>query len=76
MFGHGFDLPQSHYVTGILKGMLDKTGQTPMVAWTWNPRFYKSVLKSDVSYEAYPANQAEVDALAARYDLGEVIFDP
>jgi hypothetical protein len=76
IFGHGFDVPQSYYVTSLLKGLLAKTGRIPRVAWTWNPRFSKSVLKSKVSYEAYPENQAEVDELAARFGLGRVIFDP
>jgi hypothetical protein len=76
MFGQGFDLPQSTHVTRILKNMLDGTGELPKVAWMWNPRFYKSVLKTNVSYEAYPESQAEVDEIAARFGLGRVIFDP
>jgi hypothetical protein len=76
MFGQGFDLPQSSHVTRMLKSMLDGTGEIPTVAWMWNPRFYKSILKTMVSYEAYPGDQAEVDAIAAQLGFGRVIHDP
>jgi hypothetical protein len=76
MFGLGFDTPQSLHVTKILKSMLNETGALPDVAWMWNPRFYKNVLKTKVSYEAYPESQAEVDEIAARFRFGRLIYDP
>ena len=68
--------PQSFHVRKVLKNMLDGTGTYPDVAWMWNPRFYKNVLKTKVSYEAYPESQDEVDEIAARFHFRRMIFDP
>jgi hypothetical protein len=72
----GFDPPQSFHVRKVLKNMLDATGAYPDVAWMWNPRFYKNVLKTKVLYEAYPESQDEVDEIAARFHFRRVIYDP
>jgi hypothetical protein len=72
----GFDPPESSYVRRVLKNMIDATGSYPDVAWMWNPRFYKSVLKTKVSYEAYPESQTEVDEIVARFHFRRVIYDP
>jgi hypothetical protein len=56
--------------------MFEGTGVLPDVAWTWNPRYYASALKTKIVYEAYPESQAEVDELAARFRLRRVIYDP
>jgi hypothetical protein len=76
MFGPGLNWPQSVYVRRVLKNMLDATGVFPDAVWMWNPRFYKNVIKTKVSYEAYPESQAEVDELAARFGFRRVIYDP
>jgi hypothetical protein len=75
-FGHGLDAPESDYVRIILKLVLDVSGDLSEVYWTWNPRFYKTVFRTHVIYEAYPKSQDEVDALGARLGLHKVIFDP
>jgi hypothetical protein len=76
-FAPGFkDPPQSFHVRKVLKNMLDATGTFPDVAWMWNPRFYKNVLKTKVSYEAYPESQDEVDEIVARFHFRRVIYDP
>jgi len=73
----GFDPPpQSFHVRKVLKRILDATGAYPDVGWMWNPRFYKNVLKTNVSYEAYPESQAEVDEMVARFHFRRVIYDP
>lgn len=71
------DPPESFAVRKILKGMFEGTGRYPDVLWTWNPRYYASLLKTKITYEAYPRSQDEVDALVARYLPGQrVIYDP
>jgi hypothetical protein len=81
-FGPGFDWPQSVHVRRALKNMLDATGRFPSAVWMWNPRFHNNLFKTNVSYEAYPESQAEVDEMAARFDFRRqfgfqrVIYDP
>ena len=76
MFGTGFAAPQSLHVRRALKNMLDGTGAFPEVSWMWNPRYYKNVFKTNVTYEAYPESQAEADEIAARLGIRRVIYDP
>jgi hypothetical protein len=76
LFGGGFDTPQSIHVTKILKSMSHETGALPELLWMWNPRFYKAVFKTKVTYEAYPESQAEVDEIAARIGYRRVLYDP
>jgi hypothetical protein len=59
-----------------LRSLFEQTAKLPEVIWMWNPRFYKSALKTEISYEGYPASQDGVDALAAKFNLGRIIFDP
>jgi hypothetical protein len=68
--------PQSFHVRKILKSMLDGTGAYPDVAWMWNPRYYRNVFRTKISYEAYPENQTEVDEIVARFHFRRVIHDP
>jgi hypothetical protein len=68
--------PESVYVRRALKNMLGGRGIFPNVVWTWNPRFYKSTVKTQITFEAYPKSQDEVDTLAAKFRLGRVIYDP
>ena len=70
------DPPQSFAIRRIMRGLFEETGQYPEVFWTWNPRYYSSVLKTKIVYEAYPASQTEVDALATRFQTIRVIYDP
>jgi hypothetical protein len=68
--------PQSSYMRKYLKALFEQTGEVPGVLWMWNPRFYRSAVKTEISYEDYPDSQSEVDELAARFHLGPIIFDP
>jgi hypothetical protein len=69
--------PQSAAVRLALKDITDARGGRPGVYWTWNPRFYPSVITTKVFYEAYPKSQDEVDAIVKRIGLGtRVIYDP
>jgi hypothetical protein len=68
--------PQSVHMRKYLRWRFEQTAKLPEVLWMWNPRFYKSALKAEISYEGYPASQDEVDALAAKFNLGRIILDP
>lgn len=70
--------PESITVRKILKRKFDQTGNYPVgVYWTWNPRYYASAVRANVSYEAYPQSQEEVDTTASRLGLSfPVIYDP
>ena len=57
--------------------MADGRGTYPDHMWTWNPRYSESAIRTKIVYEAYPENQSEVDAIAARLHLRYgVIYDP
>jgi hypothetical protein len=67
--------PQSFHVSRTLKNLYALKGSYPNVGWTLNPR-YHTAFKTKIVYEAYPKSQEDVDALAARLQLGKVIYDP
>jgi len=67
--------PQSAYVRRTLKNLYEMKGIYPNAGWTLNPR-YHAAFKTRIVYEAYPKSQEDVDALAARLQLGKVIYDP
>ncbi|WP_434895930.1 hypothetical protein [Bradyrhizobium oligotrophicum] len=67
--------PDSPYTRRMVKNLYDQFGIYSRVAWTLNPR-YDVFFKTKIIYEAYPASQDDVDALAARHRLGKVIYDP
>jgi hypothetical protein len=73
----GFDdPPESFAIRRALRSMFDGTGRYPDVLWTWNPRHYASMLKTQIAYEAYPNNQVELDAIVSKLSLPHVIYDP
>lgn len=72
----GFDPPESIHVRRVLKNLVGATGVYPDVGWTWNPRYYKNVLKTKVWYEAYPEDQDEVDKIVSQFHFPRVIYDP
>jgi hypothetical protein len=72
---YGFP-PQSAHIRKHLRTIFDHTGKVPRGLWMWNPRFYKTAVKIEISYENYPESQSEVDELAARFHLGPFIYDP
>jgi hypothetical protein len=73
--------PRSAHIAMILRSKVRDTGTWPEVSWTWNPRYHKSTLRTEVIYEKYPESQDEVDALMQRF-LGKharsnsVLHDP
>lgn len=70
------DPPQSIIVRRILKNKFGEWGEyPPNLMWTWNPRYHASQIKTEISYEAYPQSQDEVDALARRFQV-RVVYDP
>ena len=47
------------------------------IAWTIYPRYYPAWFKAEITYEAYPESQDEVNKMAAYFGLGvKVIYDP
>jgi hypothetical protein len=68
--------PESFAIRRMLRIMFEGRGAYPNVVWTWNPRYYASVLKTKIIYEAYPSSQDEVDALALKFHFGRVLYDP
>ncbi len=68
--------PESFTVRRILKNMFEGTGTYPDVAWTWNPRYYETKIRTKVVYEAYPESQDDVDEMVNRLPLRHVIYDP
>ncbi len=72
--------PMSTYVSRILVGYFKGTGVFHDIFWTWHPRYYKPVLRTEIEYEAYPDSQDELDDLSRRL-LGawgkvRIIYDP
>jgi hypothetical protein len=70
------DPPESFTIRKILTEMFRETGKYPEVMWTWHPRYYASMLRTRIVYEAYPESQAEVDVMVARSHASRVIYDP
>jgi hypothetical protein len=70
--------PESVAIRRMLRNLLEDTGRYPdEVTWTWNPRHYAGMIKTKIVYEAYPASQDEVDAMAAKLHLSyRVLYDP
>jgi hypothetical protein len=71
------DPPESFAIRKVLRSMFEGTGRYPDVSWTWNPRYYASMLKTKIVYEAYPTSQTEVDAMVSKLRLDyRVLYDP
>ena len=68
--------PESLPIRRILRSMFEDTGREPYIVWTWHPRYYASSIKTKVFYEAYPESQAEVDALASKFGIPRILYDP
>jgi hypothetical protein len=74
--GQIHDTPQSIYVRKALVWIYGTSGKYPELLWMWNPRYFKAALKTQVTYEAYPETQEEVDNLARRFGIGRILHDP
>lgn len=70
------DPPESVSIRRFLRHMFENSGAYPEVSWTWNPRHYPDALIVGITYQSYPADQVEVDSLAAKFLAGRVLFDP
>ena len=68
--------PESFTIRKTLRSMFEGAGVYPDVIWTWHPRYYSSLIKTKIIYEAYPESQGEVDALALKLGMGRVLYDP
>ena len=72
--------PISPHIAKTLINMYRDTGVPPNVAWTLSPTSLHS-FKTEIHYEAYPANQNEVDEMASRLEVSlrlgvqKVIYD-
>jgi hypothetical protein len=69
--------PDSRYVRKIVTGFYKEMGVYRDIGWTLNPRYYPRWFKTNISYEAYPDSQEEVDGMVARLGVKwKVIYDP
>lgn len=70
------DPPQSSVVREILQNKFGERGDYPAnLTWTWHPRYYGSNINTNITYEAYPQSQDEVDAMADWLEV-RVVYDP
>jgi len=69
-------LPDTEYVRKRLKSLYDQTGRFPGIGWTLSPASLKRIFKADIIYETYPRSQEEATALANRFGVRDVIYDP
>jgi hypothetical protein len=71
------DPPDSIHVRRIVTSMYEETGAYRDVMWTLNPRYYASLFKTKIVYEAYPESQDEVDGMLTLLGRNiRVIYDP
>jgi hypothetical protein len=72
-------LRDSPYVTALLWKTYNETGVYLDALRTLTPKL-QNIFKTRIRYEAYPANQAEVDAIAngvrIKFPVKKVIYDP
>ncbi|MGJ5102519.1 hypothetical protein ACQR2D_28970 [Bradyrhizobium sp. HKCCYLRH2057] len=71
----------SLYVRRIVRNLYAESGVFRDVMWTLHPRYYPSLFKTKITYEAYPESQDEVDDMVKRLGLSagrsvKVIYDP
>ena len=69
--------PDSFYVRKIIRNRYAETGAYRDTAWTIHPRYYPTLFRTKIIYEAYPGSQEEVDNMLSQLhlDIG-VIYDP
>jgi len=68
--------PQSSYTNKMVRIAYDGALLYQDVFWMWNPRYYKNYFKAKITYESYPESQSEVDEIASKFRLPNVIYDP
>jgi hypothetical protein len=70
--------PQSAYMAKMLRYRFESAGTYPSVVWMWNPRYYKTTLKTEIMYDSYPESQDRVDELVLHHfgDGAKGLFGP
>jgi hypothetical protein len=70
--------PQSAYMAKVLRYRFESAGTYPSVVWMWNPRYYKTTLKTEIMYDSYPESQDRVDELVLHHfgDGAQGLFGP
>ena len=69
--------PDSLYVRKIIRNRYAETGVYRDIAWTIHPRYYPTLFKTKIVYEAYPASQGDIDNMVSQLHLDiRVIYDP
>lgn len=69
--------PDSLYVRRIIRNRYLETGEYRDTYWTIHPRYYPTLFKTKIIYEAYPKSQQEVDDMVAKLRMDfSVIYDP
>ncbi len=68
--------PQSEHTRKMVQIAYDGAEYYGDVFWMWNPRHYNSYFKAKIAYESYPASQSEVDEIAKKLRLPNIIYDP
>lgn len=70
--------PMSAYVRRILVGYFEGTGVFRDIFWTWHPRYYKSLLRTEIEYQGYPESQEQLDDLLDKHLSRRLkfIYDP
>lgn len=69
--------PQSAVVRRLLQTRFGGGGlpYPPSLMWTWHPRYYASMIKTAVIYDAYPETQEAAEELARRHGI-DLVYDP
>ncbi|MFX6933834.1 hypothetical protein ABTH55_18645, partial [Acinetobacter baumannii] len=61
----------------IIRNRYLETGEYRDTYWTIHPRYYPTLFKTKIIYEAYPKSQQEVDDMVAKLRMDfSVIYDP
>lgn len=69
--------PDTFYVRRAIKNWFAQTGVYRDIAWMIHPRYFPTLFKTRIMFEAYPESQQEVDHMVSQLHLGlRVIYDP
>jgi hypothetical protein len=68
--------PQSAHTRKMVRIAYDGAVRNRDVSWMWNPRYYKNYFQTKITYESYPESQSEVDDIATKFHLSNIIYDP
>ncbi len=69
--------PDNRYLRKVARSLYPDNFAYHHIAWTLHPRYFATLFKTRIVYEAYPDGQAEIDEMVARLHLKlRVIYDP